>query len=73
MGLPMANLHAPSVASSSNVGGQNANASSRASISELMSRKENIEAELSALSSVLDSVGPHKSVFALINELHSMA
>lgn len=56
MGLPMANLHAPSVPSSAALDDQNNQQTRKLSLKELTTRKDNIEAELSALSSVLDSV-----------------
>lgn len=54
--MPMQNLHAPSVASSSARDHHNEERRETVTLSELMSRKENVEAELSALGSVLDSV-----------------
>ena len=56
MGLRMDDLHAPTVASGptsqNNVNGTE----KQKSLEELIAQKENVEAELSALSSVLDSV-----------------
>ena len=58
MGLPMNNLHAPTVPSGPTSGPQgDRSALDRLSLMELISRKDNLEAELKALSSVLDSVG----------------
>ncbi|KAL2845660.1 hypothetical protein BJY01DRAFT_214056 [Aspergillus pseudoustus] len=57
MGIPMANnLHAPTVSSGPTSGGISPDLS-KLSISDLMKHKENIEEELSALSSVLTSHG----------------
>jgi hypothetical protein len=57
MGLPMNNLHAPTVPSGPTSGPQgDRSALDRLSLMELISRKDNLEAELKALSSVLDSV-----------------
>ncbi|KAL4941891.1 hypothetical protein BDV06DRAFT_172895 [Aspergillus oleicola] len=57
MGIPMAqNLHAPTVSSGSTFGGIPRDLS-KLPISDLVKHKENIEEELSALSSVLSSHG----------------
>jgi hypothetical protein len=57
MGLPMNNLHAPTVPSGPTSGPQgDRSALDRLSLMELISRKDNLEAELKALGSVLDSV-----------------
>ena len=57
MGLPMNNLHAPTVPSGPTSGPQgDRSALDRLSLMELMSRKDNVEEELKALGSVLDSV-----------------
>jgi len=57
MGLPMNNLHAPTVPSGPTSGPQgDRSALDRLSLMELISRKDNLEAELMALGSVLDSV-----------------
>jgi 26S proteasome non-ATPase regulatory subunit 9 len=53
MGFRMDNLHAPTVGSGST---SNENGDDARSFQELITRKENLEAELSALGSVLDSV-----------------
>lgn len=53
MGFKMDNLHAPTVGSGS---ASNGNGDDVRSFQELITRKENLEAELSALGSVLDSV-----------------
>ena len=60
MGLRMDDLHAPTVASGPTNSRSTTNGTEREqSLQELVSQKENIEAELSALGSVLDSVRPH--------------
>lgn len=60
MGLPlrMENLHAPTVPSGPTSGAASTNGVETRSLSlgELQAQKDNIEAEMSALSSVLDSV-----------------
>lgn len=57
MGLPMNNLHAPTVPSGPTSGPQgDRSALDRLSLMELISRKDNLEAELMALGSVLESV-----------------
>jgi hypothetical protein len=57
MGLPMNNLHAPTVPSGPTSGPQGDRSTlDRLSLMELISRKDNLEAELKALGSVLDSV-----------------
>jgi len=57
MGLRMDDLHAPTVASGPTNSRSTTNGTERQrSLQELISQKENIEAELSALGSVLDSV-----------------
>lgn len=57
MGIPMDNdIHAPTVASGPTSGGVPRDLS-KLSMVELMQEKERIEVELSALSSVLNSVG----------------
>lgn len=55
MGIPMDDIHAPTVASgpSSGVAARDV---SKMSMPDLMQEKERIEAELSALSNVLNSV-----------------
>jgi len=56
MGIPMDDdIHAPTVASGPSSGGAPRDVS-KLSMSDLMQEKERIEAELSALSSVLNSV-----------------
>ncbi|KAL1859929.1 putative 26S proteasome regulatory subunit [Paecilomyces lecythidis] len=58
MGLPMDdNIHAPTVSSGPTTGGVAARDLSKLSMMELMAEKERLEAELSALSSVLTSHG----------------
>ena len=53
----MNNLHAPTVPSGPTSGPQrDASALNRLTLMELISRKDNVEAELKALGSVLDSV-----------------
>lgn len=58
MGLRMEDLHAPTVASGPTTGGASANGVplDRLSLMELIKEKEKVEAQMSALSSVLDSV-----------------
>ena len=57
MGLPMNNLHAPTVPSGPTSGAHGDPGSlDRLSLLELISRRDNVEAELKALGSVLDSV-----------------
>jgi 26S proteasome non-ATPase regulatory subunit 9 len=55
MGFKMDNLHLPTVGSSASANNDNGTDSTQ-SFQELIKRKENLEAELSALGSVLDSV-----------------
>ena len=57
MGLRMNNLHAPTVSSGPTSQPVGNGASDKKPLQELIAQKENVEAELSALSSVLDSVG----------------
>jgi 26S proteasome non-ATPase regulatory subunit 9 len=57
MGLPMNNLHAPTILSGPTSGSQgDRSALDRLTLMELILRKDNLEAELKALGSVLDSV-----------------
>lgn len=58
MGLNMDNIHNPSVPSgpTTNQDTSNAEGPNKVSLMDLMAQKEGIEAELSALGSVLDSV-----------------
>lgn len=56
MGLRMDNLHAPTVASGASSQPSSNGTSKKQSFHELVAQKENIEAELSALGSVLESV-----------------
>jgi 26S proteasome non-ATPase regulatory subunit 9 len=57
MGNPMAgNIHAPTVPSGPTTGGATFRDRSKVSMVELMNEKDRLEAELSALSSVLSSV-----------------
>lgn len=65
MGLPMDNLHTPTVASSATSTAQNGD-KKRMSIQELMAEKDRVWSELSALGSVLDSVSTHLPVAPLI-------
>ncbi|KAL4791870.1 hypothetical protein BDV19DRAFT_369579 [Aspergillus venezuelensis] len=61
MGIPMAdNIHAPTVSSGSTSGGIPRDLS-KLSMGDLMKHKENIEEEMSALSSVLSSHGANMS------------
>lgn len=63
MGLRMDDLHAPTVASGPTSSRSTTNGTERQqSLQELIAQKENIEAELSALGSVLDSVRHPSSV-----------
>ena len=61
MGLPlrMENLHAPTVHSgpTSGLAGTNGIQTSGLSLTQLQAKKDNIEAEIRALGSVLESVG----------------
>ena len=57
MGLRMDDLHAPTVSSGPTSQPVGNGTSGKKSLQELIAQKENVEAELSALSSVLDSVG----------------
>ena len=58
MGLPlrMSNLHAPTVPSGPTTGPTTNGNATHLSFTELQRKKENMEAELKALSGVLDSV-----------------
>lgn len=56
MGLRMDDLHAPTVASGPSSQPSTNGVEKQQSLQELISQKENLEAELSALGSVLDSV-----------------
>ena len=59
MGLPMEDVHAPTVASGpTSTGHLQDGVKEGASLTELIALKDNIENELSALGSVLDSVRP---------------
>lgn len=58
MGIPMDDIHAPTVASGPTSGGAPRDLS-KLSMVDLMQEKERIEAELSALSSVLGSVSTY--------------
>lgn len=55
MGLPMDNLHSPTVASGP-TSTASQNGTQKLSLVELIAQKDNVESELRALSSVLDSV-----------------
>jgi 26S proteasome non-ATPase regulatory subunit 9 len=60
MGLPlMENLHAPTVPSGPTSGAASTNGiqTNNLSFAQLQAKKDNIEAEIRALSGVLDSVG----------------
>lgn len=57
MGLRMDDLHAPTVASGPTSQPTANGTHGRQSLRELIAQKDNVEAELSALGSVLDSVG----------------
>ena len=59
MGLRMDDLHAPTVVSGPSSQPPTNGVEKQQSLQELISEKENLEAELSALGSVLDSVMPH--------------
>lgn len=58
MGLPMNDLHTPSVVSGPTLGQRAADGldNDKLSLKDLISEKQRVESELSALSSVLDSV-----------------
>ena len=58
MGLPMDDIHTPSVASgpASNRGAANSIGHDNLSLMDLIAEKQRVEGELSALGSVLDSV-----------------
>lgn len=56
MGLHMDDLHTPSVVSGPTTGASNGVAKQDMSLRELMAEKDRVQSELSALSSVLDSV-----------------
>lgn len=56
MGLRMDDLHAPTVASGPTSQTTTNGTEKELSLQELIAKKENLEAELSALGSVLDSV-----------------
>lgn len=56
MGLKMDDLHAPTVPSGPSSQPSTNGVEKQQSLQELISQKENLEAELSALGSVLDSV-----------------
>ena len=55
MGLPMASMHAPTIGEGT-YKGSNIESQDGLSLNDLISKKEQVEAELSALGSVLDSV-----------------
>lgn len=56
MGLPMDNLHAPTVASGPASAQRDGGDKKQLSVQELMAEKDCVWSELSALGSVLDSV-----------------
>lgn len=58
MGLRMDDLHAPTVAAGPSSQQTPNGTHGKQSLQELIARKDNLEAELSALGSVLDSVSP---------------
>lgn len=60
MGLRMDDLHAPTVASGPTSRPTANGTDSKRTLQELIAQKDNLEAELSALGSVLDSVGQRK-------------
>lgn len=63
MGLRMEDLHAPTVASGPTSHAQTNGTAKEPTFQELVAQKENVEAELSALGSVLESV--HTSIYML--------
>lgn len=63
MGLRMEDLHAPTVASGPTSRSTANGTDERLSLQELVKKKENLEAELSALGSVLDSVRSYKILY----------
>lgn len=56
MGLPMNNLHAPTVASGPTSHGPLNGDTKTASLFELMDQRDRVQSEISALGAVLDSV-----------------
>ena len=56
MGYRMDDLHAPTIASGPTSSRSADSATEKLTLQQLITRKENLEAELSALGSVLDSV-----------------
>ena len=62
MGLRMPDLHAPTVGSGP-TSQATANGTGELTLQQLMAKKENLEAELSALGSVLDSVRDQSASF----------
>lgn len=76
MGLPrMENLHAPTVPSGPVSARPSSNDQNKGlSFAQLQANKDNIEAEIKALSSVLDSVGAKQAVVgSSVNTSKSMA
>ena len=66
MGLHMDDIHTPSVSAGPISGGSSKNDEDRElPLMELISEKQRVEEELSALGSVLDSVGPRNRVSSL--------
>ena len=57
MGLRMNDIHAPTVASGPTSHGQTNGVAKEPTFQELVAQKENVEAGLDALGSVLESVG----------------
>ena len=61
MGLHMDDIHTPSIPAGPTSGGSSKDDEDRETpLMELISEKQRVEEELSALGSVLDSVGPQK-------------
>ncbi len=73
MGLRMDDLHAPTVGSGPTSQRTTNGDEKQQSLQELVSQKENLEAELSALSSVLDSVGQMRLYAVWTTVLNAMA
>lgn len=72
MGLRMDNLHAPTVASGPTSHAQTNGTATEPTFQELVAQKENLEAELSALGSVLESVR-HATSNAIPSAIANMA
>lgn len=69
MGLRMDDLHAPTVASGPTSQPTANGTDSKRSLQELIAQKDNVEAELSALGSVLESVSLEKTQTAIVMTL----